>query len=971
MKKEMMTITIVILICLNIISIFTPLPSSDLIESINIPENSLIVKDSIIQSTESIHIEGNIDFINQATLNSWPGDGSQGNPYIIADKSITVYNDTSSGISISNTDIYFEIKNMILENGYYDRYNLNPLISLKNVRNGKISNNVVGGDIMIHGSSEGDINLQDSNYNTISNNTVLHPVEIPWFWDPIGLIRYSSGIKLNNSNNNLLSENNASIILFESVENSIVNNVVYELELENSGNNTIIGNNIAVSKVSDIFYWRVQFSSWNLDIPGHLKITGNSINDCLQKEISNNTRDNKPILVWQSVTGGTIPGNDSQIYGQTILINCSSVEIKDQYFNASQTGKMDFRFCQNLLIKNCTGEKNLTGWGGEVLSDPFWWILHQKISALDSYKPDITFSKSTNNIIMNSTILTLLLESSMNNTILNNLGVNVLFALNSTKNTLINNTVNYVGGYDDSSFNNIINNIIEEGITVESNNTKIINNTFNGPINIKCHDSIVTDNTAQSISIAKYYTMNTINRNTLTERGILFVGVFWHNDEMNPPSDYFQEEVLNNTINDKEIVFWQNINSQTLPNNTGQVILINCSFIEGTNLNLTFSDSYGYACHSLSIHDSVFTNSSFHLVLTTNNILANNSIINGGFQFFNSNDTTLVNNSVYNGRFHLRFCYDAFLINNSASNFQEVPPSWKQSRFSEVKGGFVFYHSTRIKIEGNKAYNNLGVGFRLLHCDSSTIEKCQSINNSGDGFRLDWSSTIKLSMSSAIGNGGFGILISSDDCEIFLNNFITNCGGNSQAFDEGLRNHFASNYWSDHDNSINEVYLISGGVNNRDHSPADIPFDYHHLLVPPRIIFPTGREILPSDEIITISWTPAFDSKDHSVIYSVYYSPDAAATWELISDNVIETEFKWNVSNLPSGSDYLIKIVGKCSEGLVMFDISNEPFTIFLRTENTTSSSTNPITASSIIFVLVNMVLIYEIRKKFKLSGDK
>jgi hypothetical protein len=52
-----------------------------------------------------IHIDGNADFAAQAAAEGWPGDGSSGNPYILADYDID--SSFESGITINNTDVYF------------------------------------------------------------------------------------------------------------------------------------------------------------------------------------------------------------------------------------------------------------------------------------------------------------------------------------------------------------------------------------------------------------------------------------------------------------------------------------------------------------------------------------------------------------------------------------------------------------------------------------------------------------------------------------------------------------------------------------------------------------------------------------------------------------------------------------------------------------------------------------------------
>jgi len=88
-----------------------------------------------------IHIDGNADFAAQASGEGWAGDGSFGNPYIIADYDI----DTSAevGITIANTDVYFVISSVNLALSFYYLYDG---MELTNVSNGLITGVVSQGN---------------------------------------------------------------------------------------------------------------------------------------------------------------------------------------------------------------------------------------------------------------------------------------------------------------------------------------------------------------------------------------------------------------------------------------------------------------------------------------------------------------------------------------------------------------------------------------------------------------------------------------------------------------------------------------------------------------------------------------------------------------------------------------------------------------------------------------------------------
>lgn len=93
----------------------------------------------ILDQQYSIMINGNEDFVNQASLNGWDGNGSKEDPYIISNYSLV----SALGIStiwINNTDLHFVIENNLLEQSS-ELYEAG--IKLQSVHNGEISNNIL------------------------------------------------------------------------------------------------------------------------------------------------------------------------------------------------------------------------------------------------------------------------------------------------------------------------------------------------------------------------------------------------------------------------------------------------------------------------------------------------------------------------------------------------------------------------------------------------------------------------------------------------------------------------------------------------------------------------------------------------------------------------------------------------------------------------------------------------------------
>jgi parallel beta-helix repeat protein len=69
----------------------------------------------------------------------------------------------------------------------------------------------------------------------------------------------------------------------------------------------------------------------------------------------------------------------------------------------------------------------------------------------------------------------------------------------------------------------------------------------------------------------------------------------------------YQTDVVNNTVNGKPVVYRQNIIEEVIPEGAGQIILINCSFIQIKNHNLTKVGVGLYAgfSYNLTIRDNM------------------------------------------------------------------------------------------------------------------------------------------------------------------------------------------------------------------------------------------------------------------------------------------------------------------------------------------------------------------------------
>jgi parallel beta-helix repeat protein len=191
-----------------------------------------------------ININGNDDFISQATTEGWPGDGTLSTPYII-EKLIITGSSGINSINIRDTDVYFRIQHCTLSGGEIG-------ISLTKVNNGYIYNNTVSNNQV------GIILWDSSTNNVIINNTACYNID-------------AEGIGLHACDNNTIIgnvayKNNAGILLWDSsINNVIINNSAYSNNIEGIGlhavDYNIIKGNHAYDNLAGVLIW--EFSNYN------------------------------------------------------------------------------------------------------------------------------------------------------------------------------------------------------------------------------------------------------------------------------------------------------------------------------------------------------------------------------------------------------------------------------------------------------------------------------------------------------------------------------------------------------------------------------------------------------------------------------------------------------------------------------------------------------------------------------------
>jgi len=99
-----------------------------------------------------------------------------------------------------------------------------------------------------------------------------------------------------------------------------------------------------------------------------------------------------------------------------------------------------------------------------------------------------------------------------------------------------------------------------------------------------------------------------------------------------------------------------------------------------------------------------------------------------------------------------------------------------------------------------------------------------------------------------------------------------------------------------------------------------------HTLSVPTILTPNGGETISGTN--TITWSDAVESWGLPVTYSVYYSQDAGDTWNELVQYLEDTTFVWDISGIPDGNQYLVRVVASNGVGFMSDDVSDSVFTI-------------------------------------------
>ncbi|MCG2826452.1 MAG: right-handed parallel beta-helix repeat-containing protein [Thermoplasmatales archaeon] len=821
-------------------------------------------------SHDPISIDGNDDFIvGQNGVVS--GSGNEGDPYIIENWDINA--SSGHGIWISNTDVYFIIRNCVIHDG---ESNYHESIHFDSLQHGTIYN------VVSYNNYRG-IYIQYSSNNSIAECTIHSNL-----WDGIDLC-YSSnnnivgctiynnycGVELYSSSNNILSANyvyNNNIdgirMHYSSNNNTvsvcIINNNSYDgIELSSSSNDTITncsvynnsqyGINLWYSSNNNVTDCDVYNNSWcgiyllcssNNNITSNtftndgIIIRGDDLKHYTQNIETTNLVNSKPVYYFLNQNNLNI---DNEDVGGLILVNCSNFIIKNVDISHTDIG-IELAFSTNISITNC--------------------------AVYGNSESGILLDFSSNNTIeicsvYNNSDYGLRLSSFSNKTIITNCDV-------------YNNDVGIL--LDDSSNNNLTNcnvyNNSHDGIYLyyslnsEIHYCNIYNNTNHGIYNI-AYQVNATYNWWGSVNGpgqdgANPVTSNVIYDPWLTEPWEEVTGPV-HNLDKDTYYDTIQEAIddanTGDTIEVSDGTYYENIViDKTLTligedrNNTiidgsgaGDVVYISADWVNVSELtvkNATYRYGYGIkikasnstisTCNILDNGVGIYLNySSYNKILNCNisndpglglwldhssNNLVENCILpnnGGGIEVSHSSSNNLIVNCTLMGGSNGIRLY-------SSSNNTTITNCIISDGGTAVT---IWYSSNNTVTNCNLSNNSRGIA--IQGSSANTIKFCDICFNDREGILFEYSTANNIQYCNITDNNySIYISYSSNYNYIHHNNFINNTNNAydecSNFWDNGIGE---GNYWSDfdepsegaYDNNTDGIvdtpYMIPGGSN--------------------------------------------------------------------------------------------------------------------------------------------------------------
>ena len=509
-------------------------------------------------------------------------------------------------------------------------------------------------------------------------------------------------------------------------------------------------------------------------------------------------------------------------------------------------------------------------------------------------------SMISNNICSHNKDDGISLDFSNNNVILNNncsrnhdAGIYLHY---SSNNTISNNncSLNWYGISLDHSNNKISNNEClynqDDGIYLHySSNNAISNNNCShnkndGIFLLYSNNNKISNNKCFHNNWAAIF-LDRSNNNKLEGNRMLGCGIVIQGLGL---SNYTHEIDTSNIVNGKPVYYWKNVNGGKIPEEAGQVILVNCSSVTVENQKLN-NASIGIQV-AFSSHITISNNICSHnkddgirLVFSNSNIISNNICFRnqGGITFWHSsNNAVSTNDCSYNWDNGILLWYSD---NNKISN-NKCSRNWygiflDSSNSNTIsnntcshnrRGGLSLQYSNNNIISNNNCLCNYWDGI-LLRCSSNNIisnNNC-SYNNWNVGIYLWYSNNNIVSNNNCSHNAEGISLRHSNSNIIYLNNLISNGRNVYSSRSRNVWNstekityvykgetytNYLGNYFDDYTGEDENGDGIGDAPYGEDQHPLMLPFENYVKGRPPRIkmyapktgyLYISGKEIMP------------------------------------------------------------------------------------------------------------------------------
>ncbi len=738
--------------------------------------NPLNLKGSLSLSPFIIDDTGGGDYTwSEAVAETWcSGSGNWNDPYIIENITINGGGVSGSCLLIKNSREYFRIQNCTFINSGSDLYDAG--IELENTTCGVLINN------NFTDNRENGILLYNAHNNTISGNIASN---IQTNYQINGIYNY-------NSSNNLFSENIA------------YNNVYCGIYLENATDNFIMSNTFNKNAINGIYIEQSSNNNtiWNNTINENLK-NGIKIAKSESNNVSNNIiKENSDFGIYlnylcqfNSIEENIISNifKNSQDGGIYLSKQCYQNRImRNMINNNSDFGIKTFYCCNYNIIKNNSVNDN--GQNGIYIYDRCYY---NNITGNYIYN---NFSNNQNNGILLESVS---FNSIIANTIYNNYqaGISVEYCHSNliVYNNISNNRL-YNIKFEESENNNIFNNLLDDVykitcISIDDNGAEGINwvklkeynlcsgsGTWDDPYLI---EELVFNGNSGFIEfniINNYHYLivqNCIITNSLhsdfiagiqlenVSNGIIKNNYIFNNfgDGIRLKNNCRNITICNNYVNDNGwvgITMWTSCNKNTISNNTlnwndyGISLSINCN--NNTIYNNTVENNFydgitlNNDCNENIIRKNTGRNTGYiyqdvgiFIIDSRENLILENTMDNHdeyGIQLVNGDNNYIYFNNLTDNDYGGIFLYDRSDYNHISNNIA------KNQRFNTQTQGIYVYQSWYNNISMNSFINNSIRGFSIFESQRNIIYHNNLSNNSSPY-----------------------IILSSENNNIFLNNY--------------------------------------------------------------------------------------------------------------------------------------------------------------------------------------------------------